>query len=72
MLDHPVLAGRDRWRTVDTPGGPVRALVPPATLRGSEPRMDPVPTVGEHTGAILSSLGMDPQEIARLREAGAV
>lgn len=72
MLDHPVLSGRDRWRTVDTPGGPVRALVPPASLGGVEPRMDPVPAVGEHTDRILSALGFDPLHVTRLREAGAV
>lgn len=72
MLDHPVLAGRDRWRTVQTPGGPVRALVPPATLSGTEPRMDPVPAVGEHTDRILAGLGMSPADVSRLRAAGAV
>ena len=72
MLDHPVLSGRDRWRTVDTPGGPVRALVPPATLSGTEPRMDPVPAVGEHTDRILAGLGLSPDDVARLHAAGAV
>src|SRR6202023_4322942 len=28
---HPQLAARDRWREVGTPGGPVRALLPPVT-----------------------------------------
>jgi crotonobetainyl-CoA:carnitine CoA-transferase CaiB-like acyl-CoA transferase len=72
LLDHPVLAGRDRWRRVDTPGGPVRALLPPTSISGVTPRMDPVPAVGEHTDAILASLGYDEQRIARLRQAGAV
>lgn len=72
LLDHPVLAGRDRWRDVDTPGGPVRALLPPATPRGVEPRMDPVPAVGEHTQAVLAELGYAASAIGALREEGAV
>jgi crotonobetainyl-CoA:carnitine CoA-transferase CaiB-like acyl-CoA transferase len=72
MLEHPVLSGRDRWRTVSTPGGPVRALLPPATLSGTEPRMDPVPSVGEHTDQVLAGLGLSADEISRLHAAGAV
>ena len=72
LLDHPVLEGRDRWRQVDTPGGPVRALLPPTSISGVTPRMDPVPAVGEHTDAVLASLGYDEERIARLRQDGAV
>lgn len=58
FLDHPVLAGRGRWRQVRTPGGAtVPALIPPADLSGAVPRMGPVPALGEHTGAILAELG---------------
>ncbi|MDV7352783.1 CaiB/BaiF CoA-transferase family protein [Rhodococcus oxybenzonivorans] len=57
LWDHPVLAQRERWRNVPTPGGPIRALLPPADLGGVEPRMDAVPALGEHTAAILAELG---------------
>ncbi|WP_328890739.1 CaiB/BaiF CoA transferase family protein [Streptomyces sp. NBC_00316] len=70
--EHPVLAGRDRWRDVDTPGGPVRALLPPATISGLSPRMDPVPAVGEHTDDVLRGLGYDEPAISALRADGAV
>ncbi|MCV7180758.1 CaiB/BaiF CoA transferase family protein [Mycolicibacterium murale] len=56
FLEHPVLEARDRWRSVHTENGPTRALLPPLDL-GVEPRMDPVPALGEHTAAILAELG---------------
>jgi itaconate CoA-transferase len=59
FADHPQLRARDRWREVDTPGGPVRALLPPVTVPGREAAMKPVPALGQHTAAILAELGLD-------------
>jgi itaconate CoA-transferase len=70
FVDHPALASRDRWVTVESPGGEIRALKPPASLGGIEPRMDPVPALGAHTDAILTSLGHSAESIAALRSAG--
>jgi formyl-CoA transferase len=67
-----MLLGRDRWRQVDTPGGPVRALLPPVTLDGVTARMDAVPSVGEHTDTILRALGRTDTDIARLRADGTI
>jgi formyl-CoA transferase len=72
LLDHPVLAGRDRWRTVATPGGPVQTLLPPASAPGRETRMDPVPALGQHTDAILASLGYSTDQISALHAKGLV
>jgi formyl-CoA transferase len=72
FLEHPVLAGRGRWQDVETPGGPVRALLPPVTLAGVTPRMDPVPAVGEHSAAILRALGRTEAAIERLRADGII
>jgi formyl-CoA transferase len=72
FIDHPVLAGRDRWRDVATPAGPVQALLPPANLDGVEPFFAPVPAVGQHTDAILAELGYSAVDIATLRTVGAV
>jgi itaconate CoA-transferase len=69
---HPQLEARDRWREVETPGGPVRAVLPPFTLDGPEARMDPVPALGEHTDAVLAEFGYTAARIAELRAAGAV
>jgi crotonobetainyl-CoA:carnitine CoA-transferase CaiB-like acyl-CoA transferase len=67
LAEHPQLAARERWREVDSPVGPLRALLPPITLPGgAEARMGAVPALGEHTGAVLRAVGMTDDEIAAL------
>jgi itaconate CoA-transferase len=66
FLDHPVLAGRGRWREVSTDAGGIRALLPPISP-GAEPRMDPVPALGQHTAQILAELDRDPQTLEDVR-----
>jgi crotonobetainyl-CoA:carnitine CoA-transferase CaiB-like acyl-CoA transferase len=65
--DHPQLQARGRWRDVASPAGPLRALLPPITMHHVEPRMDPIPAVGEHTTAILYTLGYSDEQIDQLR-----
>ncbi len=69
LWSHPQLAARGRWREVATPEGPLRALAPPGA---PDPRMDPIPALGEHTDAILTELGLGPDDVAALRDAGAI
>ncbi|MFJ6515270.1 CaiB/BaiF CoA transferase family protein [Streptomyces sp. NPDC091406] len=70
---HPQLAARDRWREVGSPVGPLRALLPPITLPGSEEaRMGAVPALGEHTDALLRALGMTDEQTSVLRRDGVV
>lgn len=69
LVAHPQLAARDRWGSVDTPVGPVAALRPPATIDGEEPVMNPVPSVGQHTEAILAELGLTQMPQDDVREA---
>ncbi|GAA4926300.1 CoA transferase [Streptomonospora halophila] len=71
VWEHPQLAARGRWHGVDTPAGRVPALAPPGPV-DPEPRMDPVPGLGEHTDAVLTELGLPAGEIADLRSAGIV
>jgi len=71
VWQHPQLAARGRWREVGTSAGPVPALLPPGSW-DVDPRMDPVPALGEHTDDVLVELGYDAQEIHALRTAGAI
>jgi len=72
LIRHPQLSERDRWRTVESPGGPIDALRVPAIMHGVDERFDPIPDVGEHTDAILHELGFEPSEIERARQDGFV
>ena len=56
VLAHPHLSDRDRWREIDSPLGPITALLPPI-VAAYEPKMGAVPGLGEHTDAILTELG---------------
>jgi itaconate CoA-transferase len=62
FLEHPQLEARNRWREFGSPVGPLRGLLPPATLGGAEPVMTPIPEVGEHNEKILSELGYGEAE----------
>lgn len=64
VWDHPQFAARGRWRDVATPGGPIKALLPPATLSGAGAAMGEAPTLGQHTDAILQELGLDASSAA--------
>ncbi len=69
---HPQLQARDRWTRIETPIGPIPALLPPGKTDAYTPRMDPVPGLGEHSDSILRELGWSPPEVERLRQIGAI
>lgn len=72
VWEHPQLHARGRWREIGSPVGPLPALLPPGNWDDGDPRMDPVPALGEHTETILAELGLDTAAIAALRAAGAI
>ena len=69
---HPQLKARNRWCDVDTPAGPIPALLPPGSWQHGAPRMDAVPALGQHTDAILEHFGYSAERIAELRQGGVI
>jgi len=72
VWEHEQLKSRGRWTSVDTPAGPLPALLPPGAPDAASVRMDPVPALGEHTDAVLAELGCTPEHVAALRGAKAI
>src|SRR6266478_5885576 len=72
VWEHPQLKARRRWVQVDTPAGPVPALLPPGAADVDAVRMDAVPALGQHTEAILAGLGYGAADIDRLRRLQAI
>ena len=65
-------AARARWRDVGSPAGDIPALLPPGMGPDSTPQWGAVPALGQHSDAILASLGFSAEKIAALRAAVAV
>lgn len=72
VVVHPHLAARDRWRTVSTPKGDIQALRPPPVISNFEQPMGAIPGLGEHTDAVLTEIGVTPDELRQLRADGAI
>jgi itaconate CoA-transferase len=72
FLDHPQLRERDRWCSVDSPVGPLRALRPPVQTDDAEPVMGAIPALGQHSQSILEELGYDAGTIASWRTEGVI
>lgn len=56
LVAHPQLEQRGRWARVATPGGEVRALLPPFNISGVHIPMGAVPALDEHGDAIREEL----------------
>jgi itaconate CoA-transferase len=72
FVQHRQLAARKRWQTVDSPVGPLPALIPPVDIEDVEPSMGPIPSVGQHTDDILAELGFDSTTVAAWRASGVI
>jgi itaconate CoA-transferase len=68
VWNHAQLAARDRWRFVDSPNGPVKAMLPPGAPEEFSSRMDPIPESGEHSREILTELGYSNEDIEELEK----
>ena len=60
-MEHPQLAVRKRWTSVDSYLGPIEALLPPHNLASVSQRMERIPPLGEHTDEILAELDEEPK-----------
>lgn len=73
LWSHPQLAARGCWANVETSAGSVPSLRP-ISGQSWEPRMDPVPALGEHTQKILQEIDeiaeteSVPKSVASLQE----
>jgi itaconate CoA-transferase len=72
FIDHPQLAGRGAWRRVDSPVGPIPALIPPVRMEDVEPVMGAIPALGQHRESILAELGFDAATIKTWEEEGVI
>ena len=72
LWQHPQLQARARWVQVDSPAGPLPALLPPGSNNRYAPRMDAVPALGQHTQALLEELGFGAGEIEGWRREGVI
>jgi itaconate CoA-transferase len=71
-LRHPQLAASDSWREIESPVGRLKALRPPVRLEGVEPAMGLIPTVGQHSEAVLAELGFDRSVIEQWKQTGMI
>jgi itaconate CoA-transferase len=72
FFEHPQLKARDRWETVPSSVGEIKALRPPVTAKGIDAVMGAIPDLGQHTDAILQEIGFEADQIQTLRDKGAI
>ena len=72
LWQHEQLRARNRWVDVNTPVGPIPALLPPGLNDSYDYRMDAIPAVGQHTDAILTEIGISANVITEMRSNGAI
>src|SRR6185369_11511246 len=66
FIAHPQFEARGSWREINSPVGPIPALIPPVRLGGVDPIMKAIPELGKHSESILTELGFDAETIRRL------
>lgn len=72
LENHVQLASRERWFEIEVNEKPFKMLKHPMNIVGMPTRLDPVPTLGEHTNEILQALGYEEESVRELRKAAVV
>ncbi len=67
VLDHPQMKAREMIQEIDSPVGRIPVMASPLHLSDSPPRLDPMPSLGGDTDAVLASIGYSEAEIANFR-----
>ncbi|KAK5946316.1 hypothetical protein PMZ80_000458 [Knufia obscura] len=64
VWEHPQLKARERFIQVETEAGPVQTTITPGMDgREAQPRLDPVPGIGEHNDRILAEFGLGSKSV---------
>jgi itaconate CoA-transferase len=72
LVNHPQLQARRRWRTVQSEGGDIRALLPPVTFQDVEAAMGDVPALGQHSRSLMAEAGVGPSEADSMLQRGTI
>ncbi len=72
LWGHDQLKARNRWVNVNSPAGFIPAMLPPGLNDSYEYRMDPIPSVGQHTESILAEIGITQADIENMRSSRAI
>ena len=72
VLSHPQVIARKMIAQVESPVGPVPVIASPLHLSASPQRLDPIPSLGQDTEAILQELGYSRPQIEQLRADGVI
>lgn len=72
LWQHPQLKARQRWIEVDSPVGKIPTLKPVGLANPEDFSVQAVPSLGQHSHAILSELNYSPEYIKNLMSEGII
>jgi itaconate CoA-transferase len=70
FANHPQLKERNRWKEIQSPVGPLKALLPPVVFEDIDVIMNPIPKLGQHTESVLQEFGFDIETLQQRKTSG--